>query len=107
MLRTSTISGYVLGSNGSPVPGRITVTLTTAFVSLDDYKIVPGISYYDSGTNGFFTFQLVPNQHTKTTYVITHDPSPSDNTPLRFKSGVSTKSVKVPDYDISLEDLLR
>lgn len=106
MVQTSTISGVLKGVSGSALTGRLTVALTDTFISADNYKVIPGSLSVDS-ENGMFTLQLVPNAHTDTSYIVTYDPTPTDRTPLRFKSGVFTRSVKVPGNDITLEDLLR
>jgi hypothetical protein len=62
----TTVTGSLLGPDGSPANGFISVTATVPFTSADGYNVTSGPPIQIAITNGSFTAALIPNAGSST-----------------------------------------
>jgi hypothetical protein len=62
----TTVTGTLLGPDGSPANGFISVTATVPFVSADGYNVTAGPPIHMTITNGTFSAALIPNAGSST-----------------------------------------
>ena len=62
----TTVTGSLLGPDGSPASGFISITATVPFTSADGYNVTAGPPIQVAITNGSFTAALIPNAGSST-----------------------------------------
>lgn len=118
MAVTTNIYGYIYDTEGQKITsGRIIVSLSQDFITIDGSKVAPFLVQSDLGTGGLIDFNLCPTSNNVSgsaygqpypkgvLYTFEFDPAPNDNSlPLVNKDGYWRELFDVPHISDTVED---